>query len=93
MELELIIAILILMLLTFLATIDMAFSQLSDISLRKVSSDSEGNLKVKSIAFFAGYFGKSSAFSLCALDRYPDSTDQFYGFNNRCNFAFLCRAF
>ncbi len=51
MELELIIAILILMLLTFLATIDMAFSQLSDISLRKVSSDSEGNLKVKSIAF------------------------------------------
>ncbi len=51
MEIKLIIAILILIVLTFLATIDMAFSQLSDISLRKLSSELEGSAKVKSIAF------------------------------------------
>ena len=51
MEIELVIAILILFVLTFLATIDMAFSQLSDISLRKLSSELEGSAKVKSIAF------------------------------------------
>ncbi|MGI8849759.1 MAG: hemolysin family protein [Pyrinomonadaceae bacterium] len=50
MEIELVIAILILFVLTFLATIDMAFSQLSDISLRKLSSDPEGSAKLKSIA-------------------------------------------
>lgn len=39
MEIEIIIAILILLLLVFLATIDIAFSQLSDVSLRKLASD------------------------------------------------------
>ena len=51
MEIELFTAILILFALTLLATIDMAFSQLSDISLRKLSSDLEGTAKAKSIAF------------------------------------------
>jgi CBS domain containing-hemolysin-like protein len=39
MEIEIAIAILILFLLVFLATIDIAFSQLSDVSLRKLASD------------------------------------------------------
>jgi CBS domain containing-hemolysin-like protein len=39
MEIEIIIATLILLLLVFLATIDIAFSQLSDVSLRKLASD------------------------------------------------------
>ncbi len=51
MEIELFTAILILFALTLLATIDMAFSQLSDISLRKLSSDLEGTAKAKSIRF------------------------------------------
>lgn len=41
MEIEIAIAVIILLLLVFLATIDMAFTQLSDLSLRKLSSDSE----------------------------------------------------
>ena len=39
MEIEIAIAVLILLVLTFLATIDMAFSQLSDVSLRRLTSD------------------------------------------------------
>ncbi len=39
MEIEIAVAILILFLLVFLATIDIAFSQLSDVSLRKLASD------------------------------------------------------
>ncbi|HRH46877.1 MAG TPA: hemolysin family protein [Pyrinomonadaceae bacterium] len=41
MEIEIAIAVIILLLLVFLATIDMAFTQLSDLSLRKLSTDSE----------------------------------------------------
>lgn len=46
MEIEIAIAILILFALTFLATIDMAFSQLSDVTLRRLTSDTEENTRV-----------------------------------------------
>ncbi len=51
MQIEIAIAVLILFVLTFLATIDMAFSQLSDVGLRRLSSDFEDSTKVKSVAF------------------------------------------
>jgi putative hemolysin len=41
MEIEIVIAVIILLALVFLATIDMAFTQLSDVSLRRISSDLE----------------------------------------------------
>lgn len=46
MEIEIIIAIIILFALVFLATIDMAFSQLSDVSLRRLTSDTEEDAAV-----------------------------------------------
>ncbi len=46
-----VIAILILVLLVFLATIDMAFSQLSDISLRRLSGEAEENSEARSFVF------------------------------------------
>jgi magnesium and cobalt exporter, CNNM family len=46
MEIEIVIAVLILFALTFLATIDMAFSQLSDVMLRRLTSDTEENARV-----------------------------------------------
>ena len=51
MEIVLVIAILILVLLAFLATIDMAFSQLSDISLRRLSGEAEENSQARSFIF------------------------------------------
>ncbi|MCW5958776.1 MAG: HlyC/CorC family transporter [Pyrinomonadaceae bacterium] len=51
MEIELSISILILVVLTVLATVDMAFSQLSDVSLRRLSSDHEESAKVKTLKF------------------------------------------
>ena len=51
MEIELVIAVLILVLLVFLATIDMAFSQLSDISLRRLSGEAEENSQARSLIF------------------------------------------
>ena len=51
MGLEILIAILILFVLVFLATIDMAFSQLSDVSLRKLSTETEENPKPRSTEF------------------------------------------
>lgn len=51
MEIELAISILILVVLIILATVDMAFSQLSDVSLRRLSSDYEESAKLKSIEF------------------------------------------
>lgn len=41
MEIEIALAIIILLILVFLATIDIAFAQLSDVSLRRISSESE----------------------------------------------------
>ena len=49
MQIEIAIAVLILLILTFLATVDMAFSQLSDVGLRRLSSDFEDSPKVKSV--------------------------------------------
>ncbi len=43
MEIEIISALVILFILVFLATIDMAFSQLSDVSLRRLAAESEEN--------------------------------------------------
>jgi putative hemolysin len=54
MEFEIAIAVLILFVLTLLATIDMAFSQLSDVGLRRLSSDFEGSTRIKSVAFLQG---------------------------------------
>ncbi len=51
MEIELAVAVSILIALVFLATIDMAFSQISDVALRRLSSDFDGSVKVKSVAF------------------------------------------
>ena len=51
MEIEIAIAILILFVLTFLATIDMAFSQLSDVGLRRISTEWEENSASRSTAF------------------------------------------
>ena len=51
MEIELAIAVLILFVLTFLATIDMAFSQLSDVGLRRISTDWEEDGQIRSSAF------------------------------------------
>lgn len=51
MEIEIAIAVLILFVLIFLATVDMAFSQISDVGLRRLSSDFEDGTKVKSAAF------------------------------------------
>ncbi len=46
MEIEIVVALLILVVLTFLATIDMAFSQLSDVTLRLLTSDTEEDPRV-----------------------------------------------
>ena len=46
MEVEIVIAVIILFLLVFLATIDMAFSQLSDVSLRRLTSDTVEDARV-----------------------------------------------
>jgi putative hemolysin len=46
MEIEIAIAVLILVALVLLATIDMAFSQLSDVSLRRLTSDTEEDSRV-----------------------------------------------
>lgn len=51
MEIEIIIAILILFALIFLATIDMAFTQLSDVGLRRLSTDVEEEPKPRSTEF------------------------------------------
>lgn len=51
MQIEIVVAILILLLLSVLAVIDMAFSQLSDVGLRRLSSDYEGSAKIKSVEF------------------------------------------
>ena len=46
MEIEIISALLILLALIFLATVDMSFSHLSDVSLRRLTSDTEENVRV-----------------------------------------------
>ncbi len=51
MQIEIVAAFLILLLLSFLAVVDMAFSQLSDVGLRRLSSDFEGSPKIKAVEF------------------------------------------
>ncbi|HYP50282.1 MAG TPA: hemolysin family protein, partial [Pyrinomonadaceae bacterium] len=51
MEIEIAVAILILFALVFLATIDMAFTQLSDVSLRRLSTETEEKPQLRSTAF------------------------------------------
>jgi CBS domain containing-hemolysin-like protein len=51
MQIEIVIAVMILIALVFLATIDMAFSHLSDVGLRRITSDEESIEKEKSAAF------------------------------------------
>jgi len=51
METEIIIAALILLALVFLATIDMAFTQLSDVSLRRLTAESEDEVEKPSVVF------------------------------------------
>ena len=51
MQIEIAAAFLILLLLSFLAVVDMAFSQLSDVGLRRLSSDFEGSPKLKAVEF------------------------------------------
>ena len=51
MEIEIISAVVILIMLAFLATIDMAFSHLSDVSLRRIATESEENHKTGSAEF------------------------------------------
>jgi len=62
MEIEIAIAILLLLILLFLATVDRAFSQLSDVGLRRLSADFEGNPKVKSVAFLQAILENRSSF-------------------------------
>ena len=51
MEIEFAVTILLLFALAFLATIDMAFSQLSDVSLRRIASEAEELQKSSSAEF------------------------------------------
>lgn len=51
MEIEIAISTVILFALTLLASVDMAFSQLSDVSLRKLFSEAEENKKPRSVEF------------------------------------------
>ena len=57
MEFEILIAIIILFAVVFLATIDMAFSQLSDVSLRRLFSDLEESPRLKTIEFLGQWHG------------------------------------
>ena len=51
MKIEIAITVLLLVALAFLATIDMAFSQLSDVSLRRIAAEAEEQQKARSAAF------------------------------------------
>ena len=56
MEIEIATAAFILFILTLLASVDMAFSQLSDVSLRKLFSEAEENKKNRAVEFFREVF-------------------------------------
>ncbi len=49
MEIEITVAVLLLVMMTFLATVDMAFVQLSDLSLRRLASDTDNDSRVNSV--------------------------------------------
>jgi putative hemolysin len=50
-EIEIAVTVLLLLALTFLATVDMAFSQLSDVSLRRIASEAEEHQRARSARF------------------------------------------
>ncbi len=62
MEVEIAVAVLILLILTFLATIDMAFSQLSDVGLRRISTEWDENSAANSAAFLREILGNRPRF-------------------------------
>lgn len=51
MEIEIVVALIILFILAFLATIDMAFSQLSDVSLRRIAPESDEKQNTRAVEF------------------------------------------
>ncbi|PYS60861.1 MAG: hypothetical protein DMF74_17585, partial [Acidobacteria bacterium] len=51
MEIELAVSFLLLLALTFLATVDMAFGQLSDVGLRRLASEAEEHPAARSTPF------------------------------------------
>jgi CBS domain containing-hemolysin-like protein len=62
MEIEIIIALIILFALVFLATVDLAFSQLSDVSLRRLATESEENQNTRAAEFLREILENRSRF-------------------------------
>ena len=64
MEIELAITFLLLLVLTFLATIDTAFRQLSDVGLRRLAAEAEEHPTARYSSFFEEILENRSRFSL-----------------------------
>jgi CBS domain containing-hemolysin-like protein len=62
MEIEIIIALIILFVLVFLATVDLAFSQLSDVGLRRLATESEENQNTRAAEFLREILENRSRF-------------------------------
>lgn len=62
MEIEIIIALIILFALVFLATVDLAFSQISDVGLRRLATESEENQNTRSAEFLREILENRSRF-------------------------------
>src|SRR2546429_8900226 len=63
MEIELAVSFLLLLALTFLATVDMAFGQLSDVGLRRVASEAEEHPAARSTPFLTEILENRARFS------------------------------
>jgi len=63
MEIELAISLILLLVLTFLASVDMAFGQLSDIGLRRLATEAEENPKARYAPFLKEILENRSRFS------------------------------
>ena len=81
MQIEIIIAIIILFALVFLATIDMAFSQLSDVSLRRLTSDTETDARVNT-KFMREILGDRPRFRFALSATIQILADNFCGSRN-----------
>src|SRR4028119_1155925 len=62
MEIEIIIALIILFALVFLATVDLAFSQISDVGLRRLATESEENQNTRAAEFLREILENRSRF-------------------------------